>query len=181
MRNIWPRSCGCWSRIAESSAMSSRDRQDWLRQSGAGGENSPDMMFPLASVSGKESNASNVNPASLGKKLLKARGFMESGNFAEALSLYATLVKQFPRGGGEYGRAAAQSGDFALADRIWENLRQSEPKNAEVLSGLAGECGKIGLHTKSRTLFSEAATLEPRNLDLQIKLAWLLSRTNSVE
>ena len=161
--------------------MSSRDRQDWLRQPGAFGENSPEMTFPLASSEAKKSNAPNVNPASLGKKLLKARGFMESGNFAEALSLYATLVKQFPRGGGEYGRAAAQTGDFALADRIWENLRRQESKNAEVLSGLAGEYGKIGLHTKSRALFSEAATIEPRNLDLQIKLAWLLSRTNSVE
>ncbi len=106
---------------------------------------------------------------------------MESGNFAEALGLYATLVKHYPQGGGEYGRAAAQSGDFALADRIWENVRKYEPKNPTILSGLAGEYGKIGLHTKSRVLFSEAANLEPRNLDAQTKLAWLLARTNSVD
>jgi tetratricopeptide (TPR) repeat protein len=138
-------------------------------------------MFLLAINEQGNFNFSYVNPAGLGKKLLKARGFMESGNFAEALSLYAALVKYYPQGGGEYGRAAAQSGDFALADRIWENVRKYEPKNAGVLAGLAGEYGKIGLHTKSRVLFSEAANLEPRNLDSQIKLAWLLARTNSVE
>ena len=101
--------------------------------------------------------------------------------FAEALSLYAKLVKQYPQGGGEYGRAAAQSGDFDLAVRIWEKVRRLEPNNANHLSRLAGEFGKIGLHSQSRALYSEAATLEPRNLDVHIKQAWLLSRTNSVE
>ena len=123
----------------------------------------------------------HVNPAGLGKKLQRARDFMESGNFAEALNLYATLVKHYPQGGGEYGRAAAESGDFALADRIWEKLRKHEPKNADVLSRLAGEYGKVGLHAKSRELFSDAAAIEPQNRDVQIKLAWLLARTNSVE
>lgn len=106
---------------------------------------------------------------------------MESGNFGEALSIYAALVKQFPQGGGEYGRAAAHTGDFELADRIWGKLRNLEPRNIEILSGLAGEYGKIGLHARSRALFSEAATLEPSNPDVRIKLAWLLARTNSVE
>ncbi len=106
---------------------------------------------------------------------------MESGNFAEALSLYSALVKQFPQGGGEYGRAAAHSGDFDLADRIWEKVRSLDPTNADLLSRLAGEYGKVGLHSKSRALFSEASNIDPRNPDVQIKLAWLLTRTNSVE
>jgi tetratricopeptide (TPR) repeat protein len=122
-----------------------------------------------------------VNPADLNKKLQKARNLTGSGNHAEALNLYATLVKHFPQGGGEYGRAAAQSADFELADRIWENLRRREPKNPELLARLAGEYGTVGLHAKSRALFAEAAEIEPGNLDFQIKLAWLLTRTNSVE
>ena len=122
-----------------------------------------------------------MNPAVLGKKLQKARYFMESGNFAEALGLYATLVKQFPQGGGEYGRAAAHAGDFDLADRIWEKVRRHEPKNAELLSGLAGEYGKIGLHYQITRVILRSANIDPRNLDVQIKLAWLLARTNSVE
>jgi tetratricopeptide (TPR) repeat protein len=122
-----------------------------------------------------------VNPADLNKKLQKARELMASGHFAEALSLYATLVKHFPQGGGEYGRAAAKSGDLDLADRIWENMRSRESKNAEVLAKLAEEYGTAGLHAKSRSLFLEAAGIQPNNLDVQIKLAWLLTRTNSVE
>lgn len=106
---------------------------------------------------------------------------MESGNFAEALNLYSALVKQFPQGGGEYGRAAAQSGDFDRADHIWEKVRSLDPTNADLLSKLAGEYGMVGLHAKSRALYSEAFSIDPHSPDIQVKLAWLLTRTNSVE
>ncbi len=108
---------------------------------------------------------------------------MQHRNYAEALKLYAQLVKEFPQGGlgYEYGRAAAVAGDFDLAEQIWENLLSGEPKTAELLSQLAGEYGKIWLFSKARALSFEAASLEPGNLNVQLNLASFLSRTNSVE
>jgi len=123
-----------------------------------------------------------VNPGSLGKHLQKARHLLKSGSFAEALSLYASIVRQFPQGGFEYGGAVMQSGDFQLADRILEKVRSREPRNVRLLSGLAEEIyANCGLNTKSRALLSEAAGLEPGNLELQIKLARFLTRSGGVE
>jgi len=122
-----------------------------------------------------------VNSLDLNKKLQKARQCMALKNHAEALKLYGQLFKQFPQGGGEYGSAAAISGDFDLADRIWEKFRSLQPNSADLLSRLAGEYQGIGLHAKARELYSKAADKEPRNLDLQLKLASLLARTSGVE
>ncbi len=122
-----------------------------------------------------------MNPLEFNKKLQMARQFMALNNHAEALRLYARLVKQFPQGGGEYGSAAAVSGDFDLADRIWEKFRTLQPNTADLLTRLAAEYQSIGLHAKARVLYSKAADGEPRNLDVQLKLASILARTSSVE
>jgi tetratricopeptide (TPR) repeat protein len=122
-----------------------------------------------------------MNPADFPKNLQKARELAAAGKFMEALKLYSVLVKLQPLGGGEYGRVAAESGDFELANRIWESVRKHEPNNAELLFRLADEYTKAGLHAKARDLLNEAAKLDSNNAAIQIKLAQLLARTNSVE
>src|ERR1700722_10534550 len=122
-----------------------------------------------------------MSPVVLGKKFQKARELLGAGRYVEALSLYATLIKEFPQGSIEYGSAAMQSGDLDLGNRILEKVRSREPNNATLLLKLAEIYGNGGLHAKYRALLSEAAGIEPGNLNLQIKLATVLTRTNSVE
>jgi tetratricopeptide (TPR) repeat protein len=122
-----------------------------------------------------------VSPTSLNKKLQKARDLLKSRQFVQALNLYATVADKLPRGNGEYGSAAAMSGDLSLADRLWEKLRKREPKNTEVLRWLANEYELAGLYAKSRWLWNEAANLEPGKMELQINLASFLVRANSDE
>jgi tetratricopeptide (TPR) repeat protein len=122
-----------------------------------------------------------MSPSSLGRKLQKARGLLRERKFAEALQIYATLFREFPRAIGEYGSAAAAAGDFALADRLWEQLRRRESKNAGVLLWLAAQYGALGLHGKAHGLFAEAALAEPPNLEAQIRLATFLVRTGGIE
>src|SRR5665213_3241653 len=116
------------------------------------------------------------------KKLQKARQLMELGNHEEGLRLYARLVQQFPQDNlwNEYGQAASASGDFDLADRIWEKIRSREPNNAGLLSQLAWKYQAIGLHSKARELHAQAAKLEPGNLDTHIRRASYLARISSV-
>ena len=121
-----------------------------------------------------------MGPSSLGKKLQKARDSLKDGDFAEALSIYATLARDFPLVLGEYGAAAAESGDFELADRLWDKARSLNAKDVRVLFWLANQYGSLGMHAKSRALFAEAAALEPRNLEAQGNLAAFLARTKSV-
>jgi tetratricopeptide (TPR) repeat protein len=124
-----------------------------------------------------------VNLFDLNQKLQGARQLMLLKDHAEALALYAKLVKQYPQAGllGEFGRAAAISGDFELADRIWERIRSGEPNNAELLAQLAWEYQNIRLHSKALALHAQAARLDPRNLDRQLSLAEILARTAGVE
>lgn len=115
--------------------------------------------------------------------LRAARTLMHAENHAEALRHYADLVKKYPQKGlwGEYARAAAVSGDFDLAERLWEQIRARGPKTADLLSRLAVEHQHIRLHARARELYREAVALEPQNLDVQLSLAWLMARTNSVD
>ncbi len=108
---------------------------------------------------------------------------MQVKNHAEALGLYAMLVKEFPEGGlwDEYGRAAATAGDFDLAEQIWEKILSLEPNTADLLSRLAGEYGKIWLFSKARALSFQAANLDPGNPAAQLGLASFLARTNSID
>jgi len=121
-----------------------------------------------------------MSPSSLGKKLQRARNSLKEGDFVEALNIYATLAKDFPLVLGEYGAAAAESGDFDLADKLWEKVRSLNAKDVRVLFWLASQYGSLGMHSKSRALFAEAANLEPRNLEAQSNLAAFLARTKSV-
>ena len=122
-----------------------------------------------------------MNPVSLGKKVKMARELMAARKPLEALPLYAMLVQYMPDGYGEYGSVAAESGDMELANRLWDKHRAREAKNGAALALLAGECGKMGLNAKARTLWIEAANAEPRNLELQITAAAFLARANEVE
>ena len=122
-----------------------------------------------------------MSPSSLGKKLQKARDSLKEGDFAEALNAYATLAKDFPLVLGEYGAAAAESGDFDLADRLWQKVRSLNAKDVRVHFWLANQYGSLGMHAKSRALYREAADLEPRNVEAQINLAFFLARTKGVE
>jgi Flp pilus assembly protein TadD len=101
--------------------------------------------------------------------------------YAEALNLYAAVVKQFPQGGGEYGRAAADAGDFDLAVRVWGKFLGYQPESAGLLMRLADEYQSIGLHAKACDLLVSAASLEPRNLELRLKLASFLARTGGID
>lgn len=122
-----------------------------------------------------------MNTDEFKNKLQRARQCMAEKKYAEALPLYATLVKQFPQGAGEYGRAAADSGDFELAMGVWEKFLGQHRADALLLSRLADEFQTIGLHARARALLSTAAAIQPGNLDLQLKLAALLARTSSVD
>ena len=122
-----------------------------------------------------------MSPVVLGRKFQKARELLAAGRYVEALSSYAALIKEFPQGTLEYGTAAMQSGDLDLGNQILEKIRSREPSNAKLLVSLAGIYGNWGLHAKYRALLSEAAGIEPGNLELQIQLATFLTRTNSVE
>jgi Flp pilus assembly protein TadD len=122
-------------------------------------------------------------PFDFNKKLQKARQSMGTQNGAEALALYAALARRFPQSGllAEYGRAAAVTGDFDLADQIWQKLRHREPNNAVLLSLIAWEYQNIRLHGKARELYQQAAAVEPRHLETQLALAWFLARTGGVD
>lgn len=95
--------------------------------------------------------------------------------------MYAGLFKEHPECGIEYGRTAAQFGDFEMAAKIWERACHARKADAGLLAQVANEMGTIGLYSKSRSLHFEAARLDPKNLGVQIKAAWLLSRTNGLE
>src|SRR5579871_5483335 len=122
-----------------------------------------------------------MGPSSLGKKLQKARDSLKDGDFAEALSIYATLARDFPLVLGEYGAAAAGAGDFDLADRVWEKVRSLNAKDVRVLFWLANQYSSLGMHSKSGALYAEAANVEPHNPEAQGLLAVFLARTKSVE
>lgn len=124
-----------------------------------------------------------MNSPDFNKILQKARQFVQVENYAEALPLFAKLAKRCTRGDlfGEYGHAAALSGDFDLARQLWEKVRGIESNTADLLSRLASEYQNIGLHTKARELYAQAASLEPRNLDAQLNLAWRLGRAHGVD
>jgi tetratricopeptide (TPR) repeat protein len=124
-----------------------------------------------------------VNAQDFNGNLRTARSLMHFENHAQALRLYAELVKKYPDRGlwGEYARAAAISGDFDLAERFWGKIRGRKPNTADLLARLAVEYQQIRLHAKARELYREAANLDPRNLNVQLGLAWLLARTNSVD
>lgn len=124
-----------------------------------------------------------MNSFDFNKRLRKARDLMQMENHAEALRVYAELVRKYPAGGvtGEYARAAAIYGDFDLAEQLWERIRSSQPNTADLLSRLAWEYQQIRLHAKARELYGLAAQAEPANLEAQLSLAWLLARTNSTK
>src|SRR4051812_33712582 len=117
------------------------------------------------------------------KKLNKARHLQQLRNYPEALKMYAWLAKQFPAPDlwVEYGHAALVSGDTDLAERIWDKARTFEPNNVEIYLRVAAEYQKIGLHTKTRALYAEAAKIEPDNFGVQLGLASLLAETSSVD
>ena len=102
--------------------------------------------------------------------------------YPEALSIYARLTEQTQHSAHlfEYGSAAAGSGDFDLADRVWQKLISRESNNAQLLWRLAGEYGKMSLFTKAGVLFAKAAKLEPGNLEIQLSLVSHLAKTSSV-
>ena len=124
---------------------------------------------------------SRHEPGQPGKKVRMARELMAARKPLEALPLYAMLVQYMPDGYGEYGSVAAESGDMELANRLWDKHRAREAKNGAALALLAGECGKMGLNAKARTLWIEAANAEPRNLELQLTAAAFLARANEIE
>lgn len=106
---------------------------------------------------------------------------MQHEKYAEALGLYAGLLKKYPQAGpwGEYGRAAAVAGELDLAGQVWQSIRCRQPDNADLLCEIAREYQSVRLHAKARELYQQAAALAPRTLDIQLRLAWLLARTNS--
>jgi len=116
-------------------------------------------------------------------QIQEARSAVSNKRYPAALKLYAALCKSFtqPAQWEEYGRAAAGSGDYDLADRLWGRVLEGQPPNAGLLSRLAVAYGEIGLYAKARALCSQAASLEPGNLELQLSLASFLARTGGVD
>src|SRR5271170_2368435 len=112
-----------------------------------------------------------MTPVVLNKQLKRARELMSAGQFARALSLYAELPGKFPNGRGEYGSAAAQSGDFELANRLWNQLESQVSGDAAALGWIANECSKVGMNAMCRSFWIKAARADPRNLLLQLQCA----------
>jgi tetratricopeptide (TPR) repeat protein len=115
------------------------------------------------------------------KNLVKARELMARKRFVDALNIYATAAKHAPQVGGEYGRAAADSGDYDLADRIWQKFMSQQTLNARILARLSEDYQSMGMHGPGRKLMEKAANMEPHNLDLQFKYAVLVIRISSPE
>lgn len=115
--------------------------------------------------------------------LEEARHHVRHDNYPAALKVFARLSRDFTQPGHweEYGRAAALAGDYELADRLWSHVLSGPPPTAAVLARLAHEYGKLNLFVKARTLCIQAASLEPRNLDLQLSLASFLARTGGAD
>src|SRR5277367_3009919 len=121
-----------------------------------------------------------MSPLSRGLKLKKAQDLLEAGDFTGAMIVYAALVDQHPQAVGEYGHAAAESGDFELANRLWKEFRSRNAKDVVILTWLAAQYGRIGFNTAARELWLEVSNLQPGNLQLKLKLASILVRTCSV-
>jgi Flp pilus assembly protein TadD len=124
-----------------------------------------------------------VNAPDFQERLRTARSLMQVENHAEALRVYDDLALKFPREPllGEYARAATIYGDFDLAERLWEKIRCSQPNTGELLSRLAFEYQQIRMHNRARELYRMAAKIEPENIEVELGLAWVLARANSVE
>ena len=122
-----------------------------------------------------------MSPADQAKKLKKARELRASGQPLQALNLYTLLAEKNPDAYGEYGCAAAESGDLGMANRLWEKFRQRVAQNGAALSWLANECGKVGLNAKSQTLWNEAANIQPNNLELHLNRASMLAKSSGVQ
>lgn len=122
-----------------------------------------------------------MDPQTVNKNVQRARQLVGQRKFNDALNVYAGLIKHVPQIGGEYGKAAADSGDYDLADRIWQAFVPRHLENFRVLMRLSEDYQAMGMHGRARELLGKAAALEPRNLELQFKYAVLLIRTSSPE
>lgn len=120
-----------------------------------------------------------MDQTALQAELTNARQLMALKRYPEALTLYLKLVDQYQQGPlyFEYGSAAAGTGDFVLADHIWQKLVNIDPNNAQMLWQLAGEYAKLSLFGKAGALYAKAAALEPQNLQIQLSRTSHLSRT----
>lgn len=131
----------------------------------------------------RKSNPATVNHRNFNASLQTARQLSALQKYEEALGYYTALVGESSPVGlwGEYSHTACLAGDIDLAEQIWEKLRRRQPNDIDLLSRMAGEYQFLGLHAKARALYAEAATIDPRHLAVQLKLAWLQARTSGLD
>jgi tetratricopeptide (TPR) repeat protein len=122
--------------------------------------------------------------ADLQPRLDKARQFLLSNRFSEALPLYQRLLQQRPSDAilwFEYGNAASGLHQRDLADRAWTRALELAPVNSE-LTGLIGhQYQSLRQPDRARACFSKAAAADPQGINPRISLAVLAEQNHCLE
>lgn len=118
------------------------------------------------------------------QRVNKARQFLLSNRFAQALPLYEKLVQQRPADAiawFEYGNAASGLNQPELADRAWSRALALAPTNAELIGLIGHQYQGLRQPERARACFAQAAAADPRGINPRISLAVLAEQNHRLE
>jgi cytochrome c-type biogenesis protein CcmH/NrfG len=114
----------------------------------------------------------------------KARRFLLLNQFAQAIRLYAELVRQRPGDPVlwfEYGNAASGSEQGELAERAWTRAMELAPNNAELIGLIGHQYQGLRKPDQARACFARAAQADPRGINARISLAVLAEQNHRLD
>jgi len=123
-------------------------------------------------------------PANIQQKFRKARQFLLSQDFAQALPRYQKLSQLCPGDAViwfEYGNAAAGLHNRDLADRAWHKAIELASRNAELIIQIGHQYQALREPDKARSCFARAAVADPRAINPRISLAVLSEQNHLLE
>lgn len=119
-----------------------------------------------------------MKPVEFEKALDKARGLalreQDSKALAEALVLYAELVKHRPRIAQvwlEYAGVATSLQELEVAELSWAKVEELNGDSVAVLIAMGFQCQNARLPQRARRCFEKAAAIDPRHINSRINLA----------
>jgi tetratricopeptide (TPR) repeat protein len=122
--------------------------------------------------------------ADIQQRVGKARRFLLSNQFAQALPLYRELVRQRPAEPVlwfEYGNAASGLEQADLAERAWTRAIELGPANSELIGLIGHQYQGLRKPDQARACFFKAAAADPRGINPRISLAVLAEQNHRLD